>query len=152
MPNKKHIVISDEKDKIVINIHGGNNQIFPNATHAEQHLHFHTGESKVTDSVSDTGSEQHNDIPDLASRLPIYINRVEERQRFIVSLRSCQSASEVARVVVHLVQNTPGLTFDLVKTGSFISILLCCASGVKRGLTVPNFRRAIVEAWACRKE
>ena len=25
-----------------INIHGGNNQILPNATHAEQHFHYHS--------------------------------------------------------------------------------------------------------------
>ena len=34
--------MTDEKATININIHGGNNQILPNATHAEQHFHYHT--------------------------------------------------------------------------------------------------------------
>ena len=25
-------------------IHGGNNQLLPNATHAEQHIHYHRGD------------------------------------------------------------------------------------------------------------
>ena len=30
---------------IVINISGGNNQILPVATHAEQHYHYHTADT-----------------------------------------------------------------------------------------------------------
>ena len=31
--------MTEEKSTVNINIHGGNNQILPNATHAEQHFH-----------------------------------------------------------------------------------------------------------------
>ncbi|MDD6897215.1 MAG: hypothetical protein PUJ04_03160 [Bacteroidales bacterium] len=31
--------MTEEKATVNINIHGGNNQILPNATHAEQHFH-----------------------------------------------------------------------------------------------------------------
>ena len=34
--------MAEEKATVNINIHGGNNQILPNATHAEQHFHYHT--------------------------------------------------------------------------------------------------------------
>ena len=33
--------MTEEKATVNINIHGGNNQILPNATHAEQHFHYH---------------------------------------------------------------------------------------------------------------
>ena len=33
--------MTEEKPTISINIHGGNNQILPNASHAEQHFHYH---------------------------------------------------------------------------------------------------------------
>ncbi len=37
--------MTEEKATVSINIHGGNNQILPNATHAEQHFHYHTTEA-----------------------------------------------------------------------------------------------------------
>lgn len=37
--------MAEEKATVNINIHGGNNQILPNATHAEQHFHYHTTEA-----------------------------------------------------------------------------------------------------------
>ena len=40
--HKHPIKITDEKATVNINIYGGNNQILPNATHAEQHFHYHS--------------------------------------------------------------------------------------------------------------
>ena len=37
--------MTEEKATIHIYIHGGNNQILPNATHAEQHFHYHSTEA-----------------------------------------------------------------------------------------------------------
>lgn len=129
--------MSEETAQIVFNISGGNNQVLPNATHAEQHFHYHNGETVVSG---------------VASRLSIYINKVEDRQRYIPLLRSCQSAAEVGRIVVSMVQDVPGLTIDTAKTEPFITILLGLATGVTTGTTVPNFRKAIDNAWFCRKD
>lgn len=129
--------MSDEKANIVFNISGGNNQVLPNATHAEQHFHFHNGE------VEPSG---------VASRLAIYINKVEDQQRFTALLRTCHSAAEVGRVVVTIVQEVSGLTIDTAKTEPFITILLSLATGVIKGATIPNFRKAIENAWFNRKD
>lgn len=129
--------MSEETPKIVFNISGGNNQVLPNATHAEQHFHYHNGEAVVTG---------------IASRLAIYINKEEDRQRFIPLVRSCQSAAEVGRIAVSMVQEVPGLTIDTAKTEPFITILLSLATGVTTGVTVPNFRKAIDNAWFSRKD
>ena len=37
--HKNPMKMTEEKATVNINIHGGNNQILPNATHAEQHFH-----------------------------------------------------------------------------------------------------------------
>lgn len=129
--------MSEETPKIVFNISGGNNQVLPNATHAEQHFHYHNGEAVVTG---------------IASRLAIYINKEEDRQRFIPLVRSCQSAAEVGRIAVSMVQEVPGLTIDTAKTEPFITILLSLATGVTTGVTVPNFRKAVDNAWFSRKD
>lgn len=129
--------MSEEKTQIIFNISGGNNQVLPNATHAEQNFHYHNGEMELSG---------------IASRLAIYINKVEDQQRFAALLRKCQSASEIGRVMVTMVQEVPGLTIDTAKTEPFITILLSLATGVTSGATVPNFRKAIDNAWFNRKD
>lgn len=145
--------MADDNARIVFHITGGNNQILPTATHAEQHFHYSGG--AVPADVSPrlvTDEPSVADVPDVASRLAIYINKVELRTRFLALLRACRSASEVGRTVVSMVQEVPGLTIDTAKTEPFITILLCLSCSVSRGLTVPNFRKAITEAWLCRKD
>lgn len=133
-----------EKDpKIVINISGGNNQILPTATHAEQH--FHGGNPAPQEPT------QEASVPDDSQRLSIYISDAEARARYIDRLQTCQSAAEVGRIVVAMVQETPGLTIDTAKTEPFITILIHLARHVKSGTTVPNFRKAIENAWYIRK-
>lgn len=129
--------MSEESAQIVFNISGGNNQVLPNATHAEQHFHYHNGEPTLSG---------------VASRLAIYINKVEDQQRFTTLLRACNTAAEVGRVVVSIVKEVPGLTIDTAKTETFINILLGLATGVTSGVTVPNFRKAIENAWFSRKD
>ena len=51
-----------------------------------------------------------------------------------------------------MVQETPGLTIDIAKTTPFISILLQVVTAISSGLTVPNFRKAIDNAWFTRKD
>ena len=139
--------MEEEKAKMTFNISGGNVQILPNATEAIQNFNYYgTG-----DAVSHCTSESIA-APDLSSRLAIYINKVEVRERYISMLKSCQSAAEVGRTVVSMVQEVPGLTFDTAKTEPFINILLCLSTSVTKGITVENFRKAISNAWCARKD
>ncbi len=45
---------------IIITVNGGNNQIMPNATHAEQHFHYHgVGSSPAVEpEEQDSGNEE----------------------------------------------------------------------------------------------
>ena len=119
---------------IVINISGGNNQILPVATHAEQHYHYHTAYTQID------------------NRLAIYINNVADLRRYLSLLSACQSAAEVGRCVTQMVQHTPGLTIDTAKTEPFISILLSLTPHIPSGTTVANYRKAIENAWYSRKD
>lgn len=134
----------NQKTYIVFNISGGNNQILPNATHAEQH--FYGGRPVEQETTKEA------DMPGISPRLSIYINNVETRNRYADQLRACQSAAEVGKTVVAMVQEIPGLTIDTAKTTPFITILLNLAVSVKSGITVPNFRKAIDNAWFARKD
>lgn len=135
-------IMPEEKASIVFNISGGNNQILPNATHAEQHFH----------GVPLSGG-QHlaPQLPDVASRLSIYIGNEDERQRFMGQLSTCRTAAEVGRIAVQMVQAVPGLSIDDAKTQDFINILIGLATSVATGTTVTNFRKAIDTAWFNRK-
>ncbi len=138
--------MTDKKADIMINISGGNIQILPNATHAEQHFYGCHPMELGQESVQETG------MPDISSRLAIYISNVETRRRYVAQLRACQSAAEVGKTVVSMVQEVQGLTIDQAKTASFITIILNLATSVRSGITVPNFRKAIENAWYDRKE
>ena len=132
---------------MTFNISGGNVQILPNATEAVQNFNYYGTGDAAPHCTPDAAA-----APDLSSRFAIYINNVETRERYISQLKTCQSAAEVGRTVVAMVQEVPGLTFDTAKTESFISILICLATSVTRGVTVENFRKAITNAWCARKD
>ena len=136
--------MEDNKAQVIININGGRNQILPNATQAVQHFYG--------SSFMGQEEEQLRQTSDATQRLSIYIKDEEMLSRYVGRLQACQSAAEVGRTVVAMVQETPGLTIDIAKTTPFISILLQVVTAISSGLTVPNFRKAIDNAWFTRKD
>ena len=136
--------MEDKKTQVIININGGRNQILPNATQAVQHFYGSSFMGKE--------EEQPRQTSDATQRLSIYIKDEEMLSRYVGRLQACQSAAEVGRTVVAMVQETPGLTIDIAKTTPFISILLQVVTAISSGLTVPNFRKAIDNAWFTRKD
>ena len=136
--------MEDKKTQVIININGGRNQILPNATQAVQHFYG--------SSLMGQEEEQPRQTSDATQRLSIYIKDEEMLSRYVGRLQACQSAAEVGRTVVAMVQKTPGLTIDIAKTTPFISILLQVVTAISSGLTVPNFRKAIDNAWFTRKD
>ena len=136
--------MEEKKTQVIININGGRNQILPNATQAVQHFYG--------SSFMGQEEEQPRQTPDATQRLSIYIKDEEMLSRYVGRLQACQSAAEVGRTVVAMVQETSGLTIDIAKTTPFISILLQVVTAISSGLTVPNFRKAIDNAWFTRKD
>ena len=110
-----------------INIHGGNNQILPNATHAEQHFHYHTTEATEP-----------------PSRTCIY-NNVYIDAPYITKLRECYSATDLAKVVKEMVQDEeiPYLDDVLAVKAAFFTNLLPFCPNFKSGKTESNIRAQI---------
>ena len=119
--------MTDEKATVNINIRGGNNQILPNATHAEQHFHYHT-----------TAAAEP------PSRTRIY-NNVEVDADYIDKFRKCFTASDLAKVVVEMVcdDSIPYLDSVLAVKSAFFTNLLPFCPNLKKGNTESNLRAQI---------
>ena len=133
---------------IIITVNGGNNQIMPNATHAEQHFHYHgvvpPPAAKPEDKSSSNGEDRQ--------RLSIYINKVEDLDKYISLLSTCKTASEVGEVVATMCENEPDIDSDRIAKQSFIRLLLPFIPNVEKGKGIDNLRIQIDKAWTARKK
>ena len=105
---------------VTFNIYGGNNQILPNATKAEQNFY---GDQFAEKTFAKDG-EAPQPLTEEEQALSIYINKVESLRGYITLLRSCKTARDLGEVVATMRQQEPSLTDDLIVKQSFISLLL----------------------------
>lgn len=134
--------------EITINISGGNNQILPNATHAEQHFHYHGVEAPPA--IESKSRETANDED--RQRLSLYINKEEDLDKYLSLLRTCRTAAEVGEVVATMCENEPQVDSERIVKGSFIKLLLPFLTHVTKGKGIDNLRCCINEAWASRRK
>lgn len=134
--------------EIEINIYGGTNQILPNATKAEQHFHYHGVEpsSNVTPEEEPAAHEEDR------QRLSLYINKVEDLDKYISLLSTCKTAAEVGEVVATMCENEPNLDSTRIAKESFIRLLLPFIPKVEKGRGIDNLRIQIDKAWTARKK
>lgn len=133
---------------INITINGGNNQIMPNATHAEQHFHYHGAEASPAPEQEDTPSAGEED----RRRLSIYINKEEDLDKYISLLSTCKTASEVGEVIATMCENEPNIDSDRIAKGCFIRLLLPFIPNVEKGKGIDNLRVQIDKAWTARRK
>ena len=126
---------------VTFNIYGGNNQILPNATKAEQNFY---GDQFAEKTLAKDG-EAPLPLTEEEQALSIYINKVE-------SLRGCKTARDLGEVVATMRQQEPSLTDDLIVKQNFISLLLPFVPKWEKGQTIDNIRVAINTAWTARKK
>lgn len=147
---------------VIFNIYGGNNQILPNATKAEQNFYGEEyAEKKLGKKVHDEVSEEMQsnvDVKDSScalsedeQRLAIYVNNVETLRGYIALLRSCKTARELGEVVATMCQQESTITEELIVKQCFITLLLPFVPKWKKGQTIDNIRVAINSAWPARK-
>ncbi len=132
--------------EIIFNIYGGNNQILPNAAHAEQHFYgdAFAEERLVRESVAPLTAEE--------KALSIYINKVEKLRGYIALLRSCKTAGDFGEVVATMRQQEPSLTDELIVKRRFLSLLLPFLPKWEKGRSIDNLRVAVNNAWSARKK
>jgi len=129
---------------VTININGGNNQILPNATQAVQNFY---GDQFVEKQLNGTPATEES-LPEV-DRLSLYINKVNI-PGYLARIGECQTATELGKVVVKIVEQEPGLTEEEMVKERFIKQLLPFASKLTKGTSVDNIRARINDAWARR--
>lgn len=138
----------EEKATVTFYIYGGNNQIFPNATKAEQHFH---GDGLVEKTPSEDGGTLQP-LTEEEEALSVYINNVEALRGYIALLRSCKTARDLAEVVATICRQELSVTDELIVKRSFIRLLLPFVPKWEKGQSIDNIRAAINNVWSARKK
>ena len=139
--------MAEEKNNIIFNISGGNNQILPNATKAEQHFY---GDQLAKEALR-KGSPEVPLLTDDERRLAVYIEKEESLRNYVASLKACKTAAEVGKVVAVMCENEPHLFEDRVAKEEFIEKLKPFLTGVEKGKGIDNLRIHIFNACQQRK-
>lgn len=136
------------KSNITFNIHGGNIQILPNATHAEQNFYGDTLAEKMQPRQGAAATPLTAD----EQALTPYINNVEALRGYLSTLRSCTTAQAVGEVVATMCQQEAAVAEDLIVKEGFIRLLLPFLPQLDKGRSIDNLRAAINKAWAARRK
>jgi hypothetical protein len=134
--------MEEEKNNITFNIYGGNNQILPNATKAEQHFYG----DKFAKEALRNGDAGEPPLTDDERRLMLYVEKEESLRNYVASLAACKTAADVGRVVVIMYQNEPKLIEERIVKEEFIKTLLPFIDGVDNGKGIDNLRVQINNA------
>ena len=127
-----------------ITINGGITQILPNATEAMQIFYG----DKFAEKLLNEESPKEESIPEV-DKLSIYINKVNI-PTYLSQIGECQTAAELAKVVVEMAEQEPRLTAEEIVKARFINQLLPFANKLTKGTSVDNIRARINDAWTKR--
>lgn len=125
-----------------ITINGGKNQILPNATEGNQ---IFIGD-KFAEKLLNGETSKEESIPEI-EKLSIYINKVNI-PGYLAQISECQTATELAKVVMEMYEQESRLTEEEIVKARFINQLLPFATKLTKGTSVDNIRARINDAWA----
>lgn len=141
---------------VKISIYDSIVQVLPNATKAVQNFNGDQFAEKILrkqeateDSFSDAESLEV-DSPE-AKKLALYIGK-ESLPAFLAQIRDCNNATELALVVVSMLDQETKLTEEIVVRSSFIQLLLPFATNITSGKSVNNVRARINDALIARRK
>ena len=139
--------MEEDKKNITFNIYGGNNQILPNATKAEQHFYG----DKFAKEALRNGETAEQSLTDDERRFALFVEKEESVRNYVSSLAACKTAADVGKVVAIMCENEPYLDEKRISKQNFIETLIPLIPGVESGKGVDNLRIQISTAWAERK-
>lgn len=145
--NQRKNSMEEEKSNIIFNISGGNNQILPNATKAEQHFY---GDQFAKEALRN-GTPAEAPLTDDERRLLMFVGNEESLRNYIANLKACKTAADVGKVVAVMCEDEPHLDEVRISKENFIETLIPFLTGVERGKGVDNLRIQIDKAWQERK-
>ena len=141
---------------VKISIYDSIVQVLPNATKAVQNFNGDQFAEKILskwEAVEDSFSEAAS--PELASpeakKLALNIGK-ESLPAFLAQISDCNNATELALVVVSMLDQQAKLTEDIVVRSSFIQLLLPFATKITSGRSVNNIRARINDALIARRK
>ena len=123
---------------ITITIHGGNNQILPNATEAIQNFY-----------VGEYCGETSGLMPETI-RFRAYINKEEDLERYLAQIVECRTVTELAQVILVMQENELKITPEEMVKERFIRLFLPITPRITKGKSVSNIRARINDAWSSR--
>lgn len=126
---------------VIINIHGGNNQILPEATGVVQNFY---GAEFVRAKMQDTMAEEDEDEEVRIARgtLCIYYSDEMQLNDIIRRIADCRNASDLANLVVNDMQKHTILTSERMVSKDFIGALQQFLT-FKSGTSTGNIRTQI---------
>ena len=139
--------MAEDKNNIIFNISGGNNQILPNATEANQYFY---GDQFAREALR-KGTPAEAPLSDDERRLLMYCEKEESLRNYVASLRACKSAADVGKVVAVMCENEPMLFEERAAKAEFIETLLPFLTAVEKGKGIDNLRIQIFNACQERK-
>lgn len=139
--------MAEDKSSIIFNISGGNNQILPNATKAEQHFY---GDQFAKEALH-KGMTAPPPLTDDERRLMMFIEKEESLRNYVAQLAVCKTAADVGQVVAVMCENESHLDEVRIAKENFIETLIPFITGIEKGKGVDNLRIQIVKAWQERK-
>ena len=139
--------MEEDKNNITFNIYGGNNQILPNATKAEQHFYG----DKFAKEALRNGEAGDKPLTDDEQRFAMFVDKEESVRKYVACLAACKTAADVGKVVAMMCENEPYLDEKRISKQNFIDTLIPLIPGVESGKGVDNLRIQIDKAWQERK-
>ena len=141
---------------VKISIHDSIVQVLPNATKAVQNFNGDQFAEKslskrevAEDSSSDADSSEVAS-PE-AKKLALYIGK-DSLPAFLAQIRDCNNATDLALVVVSMLDQEAKLTEETVVRSSYIQLLLPFATKITSGRSVNNIRARINDALIARRK
>lgn len=141
---------------VKISIYDSIVQVLPNATKAVQNFNADqfaeqilSKQETAEDSSSDADSSEVAS-PE-AKKLALYIGK-DSLPAFLDQIRDCNNATDLALLVVSMLDQEAKLTEEIVVRSSFIQLLLPFAIKITSGRSVNNIRARINDALIARRK
>lgn len=141
MKNEKKKRGNTATTNVIINIHGGNIQILPNATKATQNIN---GAEPVRTKIQDSPAKEEEDEAEHIARgtLCIYYSNECDLNNIIRRIADCRNAADLANLVVNDMHKHTILTSERMVSKDFIEALQQFLT-FKSGTSTGNIRTQI---------
>ena len=131
---------------VIINVHGDNTQIFPNATEGAQYLYgVEFARAKMQEGMAEEDEDEDEAVRIARGTLCIYYSDQLELNDIIRRIADCRNASDLANLVVNEMQKRTILTCERMVSKDFIKALQQFVT-FKAGASTGNIRMQINNA------